>query len=154
MEVDVEKIIREYLPDVVHMSLATSKDNKPWVCEVHFACDDDLNLYFRSLTSCRHSQEIANNPNIAGNIVKQHQLGVSPVGIYFEGIARLLEAGDEQNKAFKSLSKRLQFGEEKLEEAKDPNGHQFYKIIVENWYVFGDLDGEGAKKYALPRGKR
>ncbi|HLZ15367.1 MAG TPA: hypothetical protein VKQ34_05305 [Candidatus Saccharimonadales bacterium] len=39
-DLDIEQIIRDYLPDVVHMSLATCKDNKPWVCEVHFAYDD------------------------------------------------------------------------------------------------------------------
>ncbi len=66
---DVEKIIREYIDKTIHLSLATSSDNKPWVCEVHFAYDEQLNLYFRSLKSRRHSQEIAKNPNVAGNII-------------------------------------------------------------------------------------
>ena len=35
-EEKIERIIREYLPQIIHMSLATVKDNKPWVCEVHF----------------------------------------------------------------------------------------------------------------------
>ncbi len=48
---DVEKVIREYLPKVIHMSLATCVDNRPWVCEVHFVYDDDLNLYWRSTRS-------------------------------------------------------------------------------------------------------
>ena len=72
---NIEKIIREYIPEIIHMSLATSSHNTPWVCEVHYAFDDDLNLYFRSLSSRRHSQEIANNPKVAGNIIKQYKLG-------------------------------------------------------------------------------
>lgn len=151
--VDVEKIIREYLPHIVHMSLATSKDGKPWVCEVHFAYDEDLNLYFRSTPARRHSQEIAANPNVAGNIVTQHQLGVYPLGVYFEGTAKLLQAGDEQMKAFQCIKERLQAGDDILEQAKDPNGHQFYKIKVENWYVFGKLEEEkGGQKYQLAWG--
>ncbi len=150
MSVDVEKNIREYLPGIVHMSLGTCKDGKPWVCEVHFAWDEDLNLYFRSTTARRHSQDIAANPNVAGNIVQQHALGVYPLGVYFEGTAKLLEAGDDQLKAFQCINERLKAGDDILEQAKDPAGHQFYKITVENWYVFGKLEeGQGGKKYQL-----
>jgi uncharacterized protein YhbP (UPF0306 family) len=112
---DVEKIIRENIDKTVHMSLATVKDNKPWVCEVHFAYDENLNLYFRSLTSRRHSQEIAQNPNVAGNIVRQHNLGEYPTGVYFEGTAKLLQVGDEQDKAFECIKQRLKAGAQKYE---------------------------------------
>lgn len=151
---DIEKVIRDYLPQIVHMSLATSKDNKPWVCEVHFAYDDDLNLYFRSLTSRRHSQEIADNPSIAGNIVRQHELGEYPLGVYFEGTAEMLQTGDEQNKAFDLLKARLKVDDDILTEAQNPDGHQFYKITVANWYAFGKLDGEKGQKYKLERSSK
>ncbi len=131
------------------MSLATSKDGKPWVCEVHFACDDELNLYFRSLASRRHSQEIAENPFVAGNIVKQHQLGQSPVGVYFEGKAEMLPASNDQAIAFQSLKAKIGLGDETIAEAMRDDGHKFYKITVQNWYVFGRFDQEGAKKYKL-----
>lgn len=145
----IEQTIRRYLPQIVHMSLATSRNNKPWVCEVHFAYDDDLNLYFRSLTARRHSQEIAENPSVAGSIVKQHMLDEYPLGVYFEGSAKLLEPGEEQNKAFACINERLKAGDGILEEAKNPSSPQFYKITVENWYVFGKLDGEKGQKYEL-----
>ena len=152
MDIDVEKVIREYLPKIVHMSLATSKDNKPWVCEVHFAYDEDLNLYFRSLASRRHSQEIAANPNVAGNIVVQHELGVAPVGVYFEGTAERLTAGPDQDKAFACIKQRLGASDEILAEAQRDDGHQFYKISVKNWYVFGKFDQEKGQKYQLKWG--
>ncbi|MEK7153707.1 MAG: pyridoxamine 5'-phosphate oxidase family protein, partial [Patescibacteria group bacterium] len=104
---DIEKTIREYLPQVIHMSLATTKNNKPWVCEVHFAYDDALNLYFRSLASRRHSQEIAENPSVAGNIIKQHSLEEYPLGVYFEGMAEMMQPGDELDKAAKLIKERL-----------------------------------------------
>lgn len=147
---DVEKVIRDYLPQIIHLSLGTSRDNKPWVCEVHFAYDEDLNLYYRSLTSRRHSIEIADNPNVAGTIVKQHDLNTPGVGVYFEGTAKLLELGDEQNKAFECIKERLKASDEILEEAKRPDGHQFYKITVDTYYVFGKFnETDGAKKYEL-----
>jgi len=146
---NLEQTIRDYLPQIVHMSLGTSSNNMPWVCEVHFAYDDQLNLYFRSLTSRRHSQEIAANPHVAGNIVKQHVLGEYPLGVYFEGMAEKLESGEEQTKAFELIEDRLHARDEILAEAKDPNGHQFYKITVKKWYVFGKLDGQSGQKYEL-----
>jgi uncharacterized protein YhbP (UPF0306 family) len=146
---DVEKLIREYLPQVIHLSLGTSMDNKPWVCEVHFAYDKNLNLYYRSLTSRRHSQEIAENPNVAGNIIKQHAVGESVIGVYFEGTSRLLSPGHEQNIAFECVKSRLQTDDSILEEARSPNGHQFYKIAVSKWYIFGPFNGKPSQKYEL-----
>jgi uncharacterized protein YhbP (UPF0306 family) len=146
---DLNDVIRDYLPTVIHMSLATSKDNKPWVSELHFAFDDDLNLYYRSLTSRRHSEEIATNPKVAGNVVKQHVLGEQVLGIYFEGIAKKLSAGPEQALASKLIEERLQASDTILEEAQQPDGHQFYKITVETFYIFGNLDNAGNNKYEV-----
>lgn len=146
---DVETIIRDYLPALVHLSLATVSDNRPWVCEVHFAYDEELNIYFRSLKSRRHSQDIANNPHVAGNIIKQHSVGEPGVGVYFEGTAKMLEPGDEQITAFNCLKERLHASDDILEEAKRPDGHQFYKISVDSFYVFGPFDGQPSQKYEL-----
>jgi uncharacterized protein YhbP (UPF0306 family) len=146
---DVEKTIRHYLPQVVHMSLATCAGDKPWVCEVHFAFDDDLNIYFRSLTDRRHSQEIAKNPNVAGNMVTQHFLGQAVRAVYFEGKAKLLNPGDEQQKAFEIMSERLHVGQEILDDAQKPDGHQFYKIEVENFYLFDSYTSHPSQKYKL-----
>lgn len=146
---DVEKIVRENIGATVHLSLATSSENKPWVCEVHFAYDDDLNLYFRSKESRRHSQEIAANPFVAGNIVKQFGLGEPVVGIYFEGTAELLKDVSVESPAFLALQK-LGLKEEALSEAEnDADGHRFYKITVKNWFTFGRFGAEHGQKLTL-----
>lgn len=146
---DVEKIVREYIDKSIHMSLATVSGNKPWVCEVHFVYDDDLNLYYRSLLSRRHSQEIAQNPNVAGNIVRQHGKGEYPHAIYFEGTAEPLNDKQEQAKIFPLFKKRLGVDEGILDEAQRDDGHKFYKITVENWYAFGKFDGPSSGKFEL-----
>lgn len=146
---DIEKIVRENIDKTVHMSLGTSHDNKPWVCEVHFAYDNNLNLYFRSLASRRHSQEIAANHFVAGNIVRQHELGEYPLGIYFEGSAEKLEAADDKQHAFECINARLKAGDGILAESNNPEGHQFYKITVSKYYVFGNLESTGGQKYEL-----
>jgi uncharacterized protein YhbP (UPF0306 family) len=146
---DIEKIIREYVDKTLHMSLATVSDNKPWVCEVHFTYDDKLNLYYRSLKSRRHSQEIAKNPNVAGNIVKQHELNEYPHAIYFEGTAEIMEDYDEIDKIFPYFVKRLNPAEDAIEDSKKEDGHKFYKITVVNWYAFGKFDQPSGGKFKL-----
>jgi uncharacterized protein YhbP (UPF0306 family) len=149
MAIDVEQTVREYIQKTVHMSLGTARDNQPWVCEVHFAYDDDLNLYFRSKPSRRHSQEIKDNPRVAGNIVKQHNLDESVVGVYYEGSAEMISHIDADSPAYKSLSARLNLKPESLDEANEEDGHKFYKVSIQSWYVFGRFGGDSGQKHQL-----
>jgi uncharacterized protein YhbP (UPF0306 family) len=146
---DIEKTIRDYLASLFHMSLATCLKNKPWVCEVHFVYDDDLNLYFRSKQSSRHSQEIAVNPNVAGNIVEQHDLTMKPRGVYFEATARILEDFTNQHPAYQAFNSRMDLGPEIIEESKQVDGHKVYKIIVSDFYVFDSRESKPSQKYHL-----
>lgn len=70
--------------------------------------------------------------------------------MYFEGTATLLAAGDEQTLAAECITARLRPGKDVIEEATHADGHQFYKISVTNWYVFGRFDGSSGQKYQLP----
>ncbi len=150
---DIEKAVREYLPQIVHMSLATSKDDKPWVCEVHFAYDENLNLYFRSKPDRRHSIEIALNPNVAGNMVTQHTVEDKPRGVYFEGVAERLTGVNNSHPAYILYCERFGTGPEILEEAETNSGHDFYKIKVEDWYLFDSRESKPSQKYQLPWNK-
>ena len=146
---NIEQIIRNYLPQVIHMSLATCSDNKPWVCELHYAFDDELNLYFRSKRERRHSQELSTNPHVAGTIVTQHFLDQSVRGVYFEGKAELLENVDEHHIAYTSYCKRFGTGLEILEETKQETGHTFYKITVSTFWLFDSYESSPSQKYEL-----
>ena len=106
--IDVETIVREYITKTVHMSLATVKENKPWVCEVHFAFDDELNLYWRSTADRRHSKDIEVNPSVACNIVGTYDLETGCGGaIYFEGTAECVKDKAELKKIFPAFKKCL-----------------------------------------------
>ncbi|MES2225800.1 MAG: pyridoxamine 5'-phosphate oxidase family protein [Patescibacteria group bacterium] len=147
---DIEKAIREYLLEIIHLSLATCKENRPWVCELHFAYDNDLNFYFRSKPDTRHSIEIASNPNVAGDIVTQHTVEEEPRGVYFEGMAERLLNVDESHPAYTLYCERFGTGPEILEENKTDTGHGFYKITVEKFSLFDSRESSPSQKYELP----
>ena len=146
----IEQTIRDYIPQIVHMSLATCVDNKPWVCDVHFAYDDDLNIYFRSTADRRHCQEIAQNPSVAGNIVTQHHKNQKVRGVYFEGVAEHLEDVGEDSPAVAATAVR--YGKDSAIQAlsQDSGKPCYYKITVKNWYLFDAYDSTPPQKYQLP----
>jgi hypothetical protein len=66
-----------------------------------------------------------------------------------EGTAKLLEAGTEQDIAFECIQSRLKASDDILEEAQREDGHQFYKVSVKNWYLFGRFGDEKGQKYQI-----
>lgn len=93
----MKEYIREYLQTNNVIQLATAKDGQPWLCNVHFYADHDLNIYWRSTTERRHSKEIADNPKVAA-VIKVHENTPQEdyvIGLTIEGTAELLaEATD------------------------------------------------------------
>jgi uncharacterized protein YhbP (UPF0306 family) len=69
---DVGGLIRQYLDQARIMQLATSHNGQPWVVSVHFAFDDELNIYWMSTKERRHSREIYDNPLVAMTIPMRH----------------------------------------------------------------------------------
>jgi uncharacterized protein YhbP (UPF0306 family) len=154
MVADVEKAIREYLPQVIHLSLATASTDWPWICEVHFVFDEQLNLYFRSLPSRRHSREIEGNARVAGNIVTQHAIGQKERGVSFEGTAKMLKDVDAGHVAYRLYCERFGTDAAILAEAATEDGHKFYKITVETFYLFDRVESTPSRKYELAWSRR
>lgn len=146
---NIEKIIRDYLPQVIHLSLATCKDGKPWVCEVHFAYDADLNLYFMSKITTRHCREISNNKYVSGNIVVQHGINDKPRGVYFEGTAEVLEDLIHADSAYKVYLNRFPERRAKLPDVTGQEQFRLYKITVQKYYVFDARESVPSMKYEL-----
>lgn len=100
---DIKKLLQEYLKQAKVMQLATSVNNQPWVCNVHFYSDEDLNFYWCSLSTRRHSQEIEQNPQVAVaiKIHEDTQTEHYVIGIAVEGKAEVLT--DEEIKKIGQL---------------------------------------------------
>jgi uncharacterized protein YhbP (UPF0306 family) len=148
---EIEAIIREYIEQVVHMSLATVKDNKPWVCEVHFSYDDELNLYFTSSKNSRHAQELLANPYVAGNIVTQHFKNQKVRCVEFEGKAEMLAGAEAETTAYKAYVARYGESEGLLNEIRKDGDVRSFKITVQDFFLF-DSYGNERGKHHLPWG--
>lgn len=111
------------------MQVATSVDNQPWVCNVWFASDEDLNIYWFSSTTRRHSKEVLKNPKVAGAIVLPQTPNDPPRGLQFQGIAKLLTKQADIEKAT-TLFEGWIFSKKQIKElmAHKNKPHRYYKI--------------------------
>jgi len=126
---DVIELVKSYLQKVNIMQLATAVDNQPWACTVHFASDDQLNLYWTSKTDRRHSKEIEKNNKVSVTVpIEDNQKGGYVIGVSFEGTASKAEGGQEElahNLSVKKL-KRDPNRLEAIRSGKEP--HNYYVL--------------------------
>lgn len=97
---DLRQLITEHLNKVNIMQLATQKDGQPWCCTVHFAADDDLNIYWMSLPTQRHSQEIGDRAKAAVAMAIESRPGHRIIGVQVEGDAKRIDDMEKIKEVF------------------------------------------------------
>ncbi len=139
---DVKALVREYFEEQKLMQLATvGEDSQPWVCSVWQAMDEQMNIYFISSVTRRHSKEIERNNNVAGALAKQHTPGGAAQGIQFEGSVEVLEDEGDIIHARSVFEGRI-FDKETIdnfiEHPEKP--HKFYKITPKKIVLFDTVN--------------
>lgn len=133
----LKEIIEEYLKEAKLMQLATSIDNQPWICSVWFVADKDLNIYWISSTTRRHSDEVYKNPKVAAAIVLPQTPKNSPRGLQLEGIAEPVTDKVTLSKVILLYAGRIftvQQIKQFMENKEKP--HKFYKIKPTRFVLF------------------
>lgn len=123
-------LVKKYFNEVKIMQLATSDNDEPWACNVHFYTDDELNFYWLSAKDRVHSIQIASNPNAAIAIKVQEDTpdDKDVIGISIAGAAKLL--GGEIDKSIASgFIAKHQKPADFLDNVLDGSSpHQFYVL--------------------------
>lgn len=145
MKKKLRKHVVDYLKEAKLMQIATSKNNKPWVATVWYVHDDELNLYFISRRSTRHSLEIRDNTNVAGAIVKPHVKGSGEkvIGLQFEGTSHdITDEPDVLKKVHELYLAKHSLAEDiPLKQLSDPEWIAAYYVIHPKTFVlFNDAD--------------
>ncbi|HSX09618.1 MAG TPA: pyridoxamine 5'-phosphate oxidase family protein [Candidatus Saccharimonadales bacterium] len=142
---DLKQRIKDYLSTSRVMQLATSSDNKPWACNVHFYADDELNIYWNSSQTRRHSQDIEQNPNVAITI-KIHEDTPEEyyiIGLSAEGKASIL-TDEEIKKIGPSYIKKLNKEKTLVEDVlSGKNSSKFYLLKPEKFVIFDTKNNTG-----------
>jgi uncharacterized protein YhbP (UPF0306 family) len=132
----VADLVISYLDGAQMMQIATCSDTQPWCCTVYFAVDNLHNLYWISLPDARHSQELAQNPHVAGTIVQAQTPKDKVRGVQFQGIAREVSDPNEIRQLIEAYQER--YGNSYLGEdiVNGKNPHHLYQIKPEVFVLY------------------
>lgn len=147
---NLQENIREYLDEAKMMQLATARAEKPWVCNVWFASDKNMNIYWISSTNRRHSNELADNPYVAASVCMPSKPSESKQGaLQIEGLAREVTKPAEMAKALKIYVARGFFSLSQVKKfmADVHRPHRFYVLEPSRIVHFGT----GTQEYILKK---
>lgn len=143
---DLKEHIAKHLKEARVLQLATVSDNKPWICNVHFYADVELNIYWCSLPTTRHSLEIEKNPHVA-IAIKIHEDSPAEkyvIGLSAQGTAEIITPEEMKKGSAKAYQQK--FGDakafiDKVIEGNDP--HKFYKLTPYSFVLFDNKHFKG-----------
>ena len=97
----VDKQIIDFINEHHLLTLATSKENTPYCCNVFYVYDVTINqLIFSSDTKTKHAKDFTLNPNIAGSIALETKEVAKIQGVQLLGEITELK-GEDLNTAKK-----------------------------------------------------
>lgn len=141
MNKSAQELAKQYIQERMVMQLATINGaGQPWLCTVHYVTGTDFSMYWVSLDSRRHSQDIAQNPKAAvAVVVKAPEHPV--VGIQMEGKAEKIEDKSAITKAMRLYSSRHHLPPEIYEMANSEKGPaRVYKFTPRMIVLFSEVD--------------
>ncbi|HTB48544.1 MAG TPA: pyridoxamine 5'-phosphate oxidase family protein [Verrucomicrobiae bacterium] len=126
----IEELIRDYLPQVKIMQLATSVNDQPWACTIHYYSDDSLNLYWISTVARNHSQHIKQNPKVSATILVHENTPEEKyvIGISIAGTAELIGQKVEEQIGASYVQKLGRDPSLISDIASGVNPHKFYRL--------------------------
>ncbi len=133
------ELIRDYLPQGRMMQVATVAEGQPWICTVYYVEDDELNLYWLSLPTRRHSQEIAQHDRVA--IAVPIKFDKPVVGIQAEGRARAITDKAVIASVMKRYVERYNSGKQFYDNfVAGQNQHVLFKFTPHRFVLFDEVN--------------
>ncbi|HXY18019.1 MAG TPA: pyridoxamine 5'-phosphate oxidase family protein [Candidatus Nitrosopolaris sp.] len=136
---EIPELIKNYLQEVKVMQLATTRNNQPWACSVHFVFDDKFNLYWMSTKERRHSREIIDNNLVAATIPIKYP--VNPlVGISVEGGAEIVDRLQAQD-LIKLYDDRFGLSDKfKSDYFMGTQAHELFKLTPRLYVLYDEIN--------------
>lgn len=121
------------------MQLATVEGDQPWCCTVYYVADDKLNLYWASLPTRRHSQEIIEHSKVAAAIPVQFDLGEKVIGVQVQGEAKQVDDSTQIRPVAEAYAKRFGRSKKWVNEFGDgTTAHKLYRLKPELFVLFDE----------------
>ena len=132
-------VIKSYLEQQHMMQLATVSNGQPWCCTVYFVTDDNYNLYWASVPSRRHSQEINSHSQVAVAIPVKFVKGQPVAGLQIEGKAVELSPSSDIRDAAERYATKFNRDTDWIEDiVAGKTEHRLYKLTPASYVLFDE----------------
>lgn len=145
-----EQLLFQYLTETYTMQLSTSNGSRPWTCSVYFVADEQHNIFWASLPTRRHSQEILKNPRVSCAVVVQNVIGEPVIGIQIEGSAKIQQPSEKYRLIAETYAAKFKRNPEWVEHfiAGDTE-HRLYKLSPSAIWLFDEQNFPGGNRLQL-----
>jgi uncharacterized protein YhbP (UPF0306 family) len=143
------ELLNQYLDKFSTLQLATvDVDNdQPWVCTVRFVADEQHNLYWASLPTRRHSQEVEKHPKVACTIVVQNIIGEPVIGVQIEGTAIMQQPPIGNRSIPEKYASRFKRDQQWVDDfVAGHTEHRLYKLTPSSIYLFDEKNFPGGQR--------
>lgn len=133
------------------MQLASvSGENQPWVCTVYFVPDEECRLYWLSLPTERHSQELEAHSRAA--VAVAYKTDQPVIGVQGEGTVSKVEDPEIVKQIMGPYIEKYGSGEQFYENfVRQTNKHHMYVFTPERFQLFDEVNfPEGSKRVWTP----
>lgn len=144
------KIIAEdFIKNHNLLTIATCDKNSPWVANVFYYSDENLNLYFLSGNKSLHSQHIEKNDKVAISIYDHDSKWGEVKGVQMKGKVEELKLIE----AIKVLANFKKIFKVKLKETdlKEVVGSRFYRFYPAEIHLRDSANFSGKKEVLLDK---
>ena len=131
------------------MQLATVRAGAPWICTVYFVADEQMNCYWLSYPTRRHSRELRDDKRAAVAIPVKYD-NPPIIGMQFEGIAAAVKDPDEVRIVMERYVAKYGHGKDfhkKFEEGT--NQHVLYRSTPTAGQLFDEVNFPGGQPVEL-----
>lgn len=129
--------IRQHIKTILHsellISLATSNRDTPWACVLEFVCDEEFNIYWKSLDTTRHSHNVAANPHAAATIILPLTAEQRGIGLQIGGAVSRVEESRYSELEAKLDIKRVKRLSKEMKKIEAPR--HWYKLTPTEIYL-------------------
>jgi uncharacterized protein YhbP (UPF0306 family) len=134
---EVKDLIKKYLSQSRMMQISTVDSNQPWICTVYYVEDEDLNLYWLSHPTRRHSKEIEKHNKVAIAVPVKFDKPVT--GIQVEGSVNVVNDADQIAKVTEKYVSRHNSGKDFYDLfIAGKNQHFMYKFTPKKYKLFDE----------------
>ncbi len=131
---------KQIIQENIYGTLGTSGNtDSPWVTPLFISYDTELNFYFLSPKSSRHSTNVRENQKTSLVIFDSTAPKWTGKGVYAEGITLELDDRNEIEKGLKLEHERLKEPTPSLEEFTGENEYRVYKFVPSRFWVTNDI---------------